>query len=302
MTQEYLIKKALETNSFQTTATSAGYINPEVWSKVLEDHAKANLVVAPLGVYDDSLLNNGGDILHKTIRGEITADDLTESTAITPSAMSYTQVNVTPSEVGAAVAVTRKELKRAFFNVMQDKMEELGYGLAKKKDAKVIAALVAGAGNTVVANDVSVASIDTSDTIDTDDIAEARGKLRRNDFGAKYLVIHPDCEKSLLKLSDFIDASVYGGREAVLNGEIGKYLGMKVLVTSQIPRNSTTTTARDNLMLDERAFIVAQKMLPTFDSDYKVLEREYILAAVEDYGVAVLQANKVVVLTAYGGA
>lgn len=302
MASEYLVKKALETNSFQSGATAAGYINPEVWSKVLEDHAKANLVVAPLGVYDDSLMNTGGDVLHKTVAGEITAAALTESTAITPSAVSYTQVNVTPSEYGAAIAVTRKELKRAFFNVMEDKMRELGYGLAKKKDATVISTMVSGAGNSVIANGVDASAIASSDTLDTDDIANARGENRKDDFDAKYIAIHPDCEKSLLKLSDFIDASVYGGREAVLNGEIGKYLGMKVFVTTQIPRNSTTTTARDNLVFDDRAFIVAQKMNPTFDSDYKVLEREFVLAGVEDYGVEVLQANKICTLTAYGGA
>lgn len=295
------VGRALETNSLTTAGAASSVINPEIWSKVLEDYAKSALVVAPLGVQDDSLLNTGGDVLNKTIRAEVTAAALTESTAITPNAISYTQVTVTPSEYGAAIAVTRKELVRAFFDVMDDKMKDIGYGLAKAKDTAIITALVAGAGNSVVVNGVAPSAIASSDTLDTDDIADARGAIRADDWSAKYIIIHPDCEKSLLKLSDFIDASVYGGREAVLNGEIGKYLGMKVFVTTLIPRNATTSTARDNLVMDDRAFIVAQKMAPTMDSEYKVLEREFVLAGVEDWGVSVLQANKICTLTAYGG-
>ena len=301
MSEAQMVGQALETNSFATSAASASIVNPEIWVSQIEQFARANLVVAPLGKFYD-YSGQGGDVFNVTVNAEISAAALTESTAITPSALTYTQVQFTPTEYGLGIAITRKERIRSFFDVMTEKAQVMGYALAKTKDSKAIAQLVAGATSTVVANGVAVSAIASSDTIDTDDIAAARGVLRAGDRDAKYFVIHPYQEKDLLKLSDFIDASVYGGREAVLNGEIGKYLGMKVLVTTLIPTNATTSTARNALMFDDGAFGILQKMGVTLNSDYKVLEREFIMAAVEDYDVQVLHSDKVVVLASYAQA
>jgi len=215
--------------------------------------------------------------------------------------LTYTQVQFTPTEYGVPVALTRKERIRSINDIMMEKTQDMGYALAKLKDTIAITTLRAGAGNSKIVNDADASAVASSDTLSTDTIADALTLNRVDDYSGKYLIIHPLCENSLIKLSDFIDASVYGGREAILNGEIGKYLGMKVLVTTQIPVNATTSTARDNLLIDENVFGIANKMGVTFNSDYKVLEREFILAAVEEYDVKVLRANGICTITAYGG-
>jgi N4-gp56 family major capsid protein len=301
MSKEMQVAKALETNSFQTSAASAAYINPEVWVRSIEDFMKAKLVVAPLAKVYNELLGAPGDTLNVQFNAEIAAVALTESTAITPAAFSYTQVVFSPTEFGVAVALTRKERIRSIQDIMAEKTRDMGFALAKLKDTICVTTLVASAGNNVVANNVAVSDIVSSDTMDTDDIANALTALRNDEHDGKYLIIHPKQENSLIKLSDFIDASVYGGREVVMNGEIGKYLGLRVLVTTQIQRNATTSTAYDALLLDDDAFGIANKMNVTFNSDYKVLEREFILAAVEEYDVKVLRANGICKITTYGG-
>lgn len=301
MSKELQVAKALETNSFQTSAASADYINPEVWVRKIEEFMKAKLVLAPLGKVYNELLGAPGDTLNIQFDAELTATTLTESTAITPGALSYTQVVFSPYEVGLAVALTRKQRIRSINDIMEEKTRAMGYALAKKKDSLAIAALVAGKGNSINANSVVTSDITTSDTLDTDDIANAIKELRVDEHEAKYLIIHPKQENSLMKLSQFIDASVYGGREAVLNGEIGRYLGLRVLVTTQITRNATTSTAYDAIVMDDNVFGIAYKMGIRFDSDYKVLEREFVLAAVEEYDIEVLRANGICLVTAYGG-
>lgn len=292
---------ALETNAFQSSAASAAYINPEIWVAQIEKFAQAKLVVAPLAKVYNDLLNRPGDTLDVQFSAEISASALTESTAMVPAAITYTQVQFTPTEYGVPIALTRKERIRSINDIMMEKTQDMGYALAKLKDKIAITTLVDGAGNSVVANSVDVSAVASSDTITTDTIADALKENRVDDYEGKYLIIHPKMENNLLKLSDFIDASIYGGREAVLNGEIGKYLGMKVLVTTQVQRNSTTSTAYDCLLLDDNVFGIANKMGVTFNSDYKVLEREYILAAVEEYDIQVLRANGICKITAYGG-
>jgi N4-gp56 family major capsid protein len=299
-----MVARALETNSFTVASgTGASTINPVIYSRMVMDFMKANLVVAPLAKVYNELLNQPGASLIIPFNAAITAAVLTESTAITPASFSYTAVTFTPAEYGCAVAITRKETVRSVQDILQEKARDMGYALAKAKDTKAITVLIAGKGNSVVANGVNVTAIASSDTLDTDDIANAIKELRVDEHNGKYLIIHPKCEVSLLKNSNFIDASNYGGREVVMNGEIGKYLGVRVLVSTQIPINGgagTASTAYDNLLIDEDVFGIAQKMPVTLNSFYKVLEREFIMAAVEEYDVQVLRANGICLLSAYG--
>jgi len=291
---EQQLSRALETNSFQSTAASAALINPTLWVRQIEEFAKAKTVMRAIGKEHMDLLGQAGASLNVQFNTEITAGALNESTAITPSALSYTQVTYTPTEYGIAVALTRKEDIRSIQDIMSEKARDMGYALAKLLDQNIFAAL--GASDTrastisqVTPNSVAVSALASSDTMNTSVIADAIFELENSDEDGAYLVVHPQHVKSLRKLSDFIDASVYGGREVVLTGEIGRYLGLRVLVTSLVPANnsSPSSTARNAYVLGEDAFGIAWKMQTMFNSDYKVLEREYVLAAVHEYDVQV---------------
>jgi N4-gp56 family major capsid protein len=301
MANEQILARTLSTNSFTTGGTGATGLNPEIVARRVEDYMKAKLVVAPLGKVFTELLGQAGDSIVLNFNTAITAGAIAESDAITPSAMQYTAVTFTPSEYGVAVALTRKQRIRAIQDIMEEKAMDMGYALAKLKDTLAVTTLVGSAGNSVVTNAKALASIQSSDVLNTDDIANGLKELRIDEHDGKYLIIHPKQENSLLKNSNFIDASVYGGREVVMNGEIGKYLGIRVLVSTQIPRNGTTSTAYDALLLDNDVFGIAVKMPVTFNADYRVLEREFLLAAVEEYDIKVLRTNGVCKITSYGG-
>lgn len=297
--KDTIVTKALETNAFQSSAASAAYINPTLWVRTIEDFAKAKTVMEPLGKKIMELFGVAGTQANEQFSAEISAASLTESTAITPSAITYTQVTYTPSEVGLAVTITQKEKVRSINDIMSEKARDMGYALAKKLDQDIFTALASTTISTIVPNNVAVSAIASSDTLNTDAIADAVAAIRAGDYEAKYLVIHPNQEKALMKLSQFVDASVYGGREVVMNGEIGRYLGLRVLVTTLVPTNATTSTAKDAFVLDQDAFGIAWKQQTNFRDDYKVLEREHILAAVRDYAVSLRIAAKAKRITAY---
>lgn len=300
---EISITRAFPSNTFQASDTAAGYLIPEVWSRKIEEFEKANLVFANLGVYNTELLESPGDIVNIAVDAELTAAALTESTTASVSAISYTQVTVTPSEYGVAVQVTRKNLKRAFNSIMEDQSRIMGYALAKKKDVVIEAALAgaAGSSSTIYAGTATATGALTSAMVlDTDLIANGISTLRGKDVPAKYLVIHPNTENSLLKEADFIDASKYGGREVVMNGEIGRYLGIQVFTTT-VCSTAGSANIYYNYMLGPRAFVLAQKMTPKFDSKYEPLDRAYTLVAVEDYGVSVLNSKHIVKMISWKG-
>lgn len=290
----------LETNNFSTNQES--YINPEYWLKKIVDFQKSEIIAAQMGknINIDGLT---GDVWHEQFNSEISASALTENSAITPSSFSYTQVNYTPTEYGLAVSLTRKERVRSIQDIMSEKARDMGYALAKKKDQVVYSALQSGALNTMIANDTTgtatVSNMTTSHTLVADDFADARAYMRQFDYEPKALLINPSCLASLEKAEQFTDASIYGGRETVLNGEVGKYLGVKVLSSTLVPENGTATpTAYDNFMVGSDSFGIAQKMPVRFDRDYNVLDREFILAAVEEYAVSVRHGSAIVKITA----
>jgi len=66
------------------------------------------------------------------------------------------------------------------------------------------------------------------------DITEARKRLNRNNVPQtdRVLLISPDKEQDMLNLENFIHADKYGAREALLNGEIGRVYGFRVLVSN----------------------------------------------------------------------
>lgn len=299
---EQQISRALDSNTFQTSSTGADKINPTVWVRQIEQFARAKTVMRSLAKEHMDLLGQAGDTLNVQFNDEIAADELTESTAITPKAFQYTQVTYTPTEYGLGVALTRKESVRSIQDIMAEKAENMGYALAKKFDNVAFAKLDASSTVAeVTPGSVAVSSIASSDTMSAASIADAIYELEANDETAQYIVVHPAAIRDLRKLSDFIDASVYGGREVVMTGEIGRYLGLRVLNTTLVPRNSTTSTARNNYVLSDGAFGVAWKMATRFDSEYLTFDRSFRLAAVQEYDIQVERPARACRLVSYSG-
>tara|TARA_Y100000310_G_C20637200_1_gene791828 strand:- start:704 stop:1606 length:903 start_codon:yes stop_codon:yes gene_type:complete len=298
MSNEQLILRAISTDVFDSAETAAGYLNPQIWNRKIEEYAKANLVLAPLGLQNDELKGKPGKQLNIATGVALTAGALTETDSITIQKPNFGQVVVTPTEYGGAFQITRKEMDRAFVNLVEEKAADAGYALAKIKDTTIAADLVSNAGGSVYVNSVASTSIATTDLFDTDAIADAVKTVRTANFNATYLLVHPHQEGNLLKTSQFVDASQYGGREALLNGEIGKYLGLKVFSSTVCPTaTENSITAYKALVLGPRAFVIAEKRAPTIDSKYEPLDRAFSVAYVEDWGESVLNANQICTIT-----
>lgn len=176
-------------------------------------------------------------------------------------------IQFTPVRYNYRVAITNKAVNTNQIDLMRYSREELAYKWANDVDAAVAAALLTG---TAAANDtpgtipiyggdaVSTATLAAGDTLTTDLIAKGKRLLRskynyywnggtftkdnvlknpwENTADSPYvLFIAPEQEEVLLTDSQFINAAEYGDNEVVLNGEVGKYLGVKVVVSNNTP-------------------------------------------------------------------
>ena len=122
---------------------------------------------------------------------------LTETSDVTPVAMSDSTVNVTLVEYGNTVRTTRKARGTAYRNIDADAANVIGYNAGDSID-EVARGVLVGGTNVIYANDAtSTATVGSDDYMGSDEIREAVAGLRGNSaqplMGSLYAgLIHPD--------------------------------------------------------------------------------------------------------------
>ena len=299
---EEIIQRAIDSDAFMTSAASAGTVNPEIWNKQILKFQENQLVVSKLGMQYKDLMANPGDTLNITVDAEPSvASDLTESNDVAIDALTFSQVQFTPTERGKAYQLNDKERRRTFLDLMQNVTMKLGYALAKKKETLVISTITAGAGNAVVANEVVASDIASSDTLDEADILNARAEIKKDKYTPSDLIISIGQEHSLLALSLFNNADKYGGREALLGGKIGEVFGVNIYWSDMI---SPTDSRSKALMLGvsgsgEKSFGICTIAAPNLETERHARGRYNDFVVVEDYDVKVLHANAICTIESY---
>lgn len=285
-----------------STTTSAGYLQPEIWNEKVRAHVMSQLVVAKMGETFLDLEKKPGDTLNVQIDSEPTeASALTETVDVPIDALTFTQVQFTPTEYGAAYQVSDKAARRTFVDLMDNITKKLGYRLALKKEKLVITALTEGAGNAVVANGVTASNIASSDELDEHDILSGRAEMKKDKYVPMDLIISVGQEKSLLGNSLFNNANKYGARDAVLGGLIGEAFGLNIHWSDLV----APTASRSKALLlgmnqnGEKSFGIAQISSPTIETERHARGRYFDVVAVEDYQVKVLHANAICTIESY---
>jgi N4-gp56 family major capsid protein len=164
---------------------------------------------------------------------------------------------------------------------------------------------IAGTGTNAIlyASRANEAALVAGDTLSTDIVARANRILK-----AKYwypeadrpfvLFIPAVCEEALLRDSQFVNAAEYGSNDVVMNGEIGKYLGIKVISTE----NCTAVTL--NSLAGHYCYLVKAKVSygivygerPSLDAEYRKNQAEYRVYLDMCYDQKVLQDSAIQVI------
>jgi N4-gp56 family major capsid protein len=203
---------------------------------------------------------------------ETTAEEIAVNTDVTWTALTNINgVNLAPTDAHAGVEFTDKAVRTSAVNLIQFAREELSYRVEDALDTSCSTALddATAQSNTVVGmqtifgGDATDAnnSLDNGDILTTDLITKAKRLLKATqpyywnsnawtaatgagkpknawqpEPAAPFLLyIAPEQAEGLQNDSQFTNAAEYGGREVVLGGEIGQYLGIKVIETTKVP-------------------------------------------------------------------
>jgi len=244
-------------------------LEPTQWLKTIVDAAKKKrFFESAARVFD---LPEGTKDLVQPYRSKYLAsvtDTTSENTEIAGTTMDNLDgVTFTPTPHRYAINISNYALRINAVNLIAAAQEELAEYTANVVDSAIATALkdatdatssAAGAQTIYGGDATSTSTLEAGDVLTTDMIADARKRLMstvckywsggsegtssatKNPWypepDAPFLLfIGPEQENTLLKDSQFVNAAEYGSQEVVLNGEIGKYLGIKVISTVNTP-------------------------------------------------------------------
>jgi len=184
-----------------------------------------------------------------------------------------TGVTITPAMKLCRVAITKYAMRVSTVELLKAAQEELTYAIGDAVDidvatqfgdATAATSLARGAQWILGGDATSDDSLAVGDILTTDIIAKARRylistKCRYWSGGSEatsaqgknpwtdghMLFIAPEQEECLLKDSQFVNAAEFGGREAVLNGKIARYLGVDIIVAPNVESAVGGATAPD---------------------------------------------------------
>jgi N4-gp56 family major capsid protein len=177
---------------------------------------------------------------------------LTESSDVTPVAMSDSQVTVTLAEYGNAVLTTAKLRGTSFLDVDTVAANVVGYNAGISIDS-VVRDVLAGGSNVIYGSKNTAPAarneVQANDTIAANDVRRVTAQLRGANvptFNGLYMAfIHPDVSYDLRSetgAAAWRDPHVYVDTDMIYNGEIGAFEGVRFIET---PRAKVFENASD---------------------------------------------------------
>ena len=167
---------------------------------------------------------------------------LTETSDVTPVALSDSQVTVTLQEYGNAVQTTAKLRATGFIPVNPVVANCLGYNAGLSTDT-IAQTAFAGGSNVIYSTGAARTSIAASNVATTKLFAQAVAKLRGNNSqpfgdGLYRAIIHPDVSYDIRTASlgnTWGDPHVYSDPTGVYNGVVGAYAGARFMESPRAP-------------------------------------------------------------------
>jgi N4-gp56 family major capsid protein len=230
-----------------TTITNSANLPVEYYERKLLSTLEPRLVLQPLGKRQKLPRGNGKQV--KWLRYAAIAESTTPLTEGTPpSEIAFSTSNVTSaiSQYGQFSKVSDLLSMTAIDPVLENLSERFGVAAAKTIESLIVAELDAEAADQFAAGAAGVGSVAAGDNLDHIELIKAMVSQKEafidpHESGQYVAVIHPKAEFDLLsdtQVGSFQDINKYvggsDGQRKLLNGEIGRMYGMRILVSDKM--------------------------------------------------------------------
>lgn len=263
-----------------TATTATTLLEPRMWLKQIVDAGRKRFHYAQFSKQVDvqkGFKNAIVPIRQRFLSGASWGANVTPGTAVNFTALTnYDGVEVNPAWKNSGVAISYDVIQQNVLDYVGAAREELTYKAGDEVDIHV-ADVVSGAAQSdastpgaqfIYGGDATQASeLADGDVITTDAVAEGIRKLEtttarywtggsgesigsgdKNPWtneGDFVLFLAPEQQEAFRTDSQFVNASEYGGDRVVHTGEIGEYLGVKIVSSNNTIRVPSGGTAHD---------------------------------------------------------
>jgi len=267
------------------TTTDTAAVGLSLLSAYVQQYLTEKAVLIPTILDFSSELEAGTKTLDISRRTGFIAEDKAEAVDYTPQKMEwFADQLVLNRQEGVYVELTTKGGLQAA--IPQEPNIQAGSvdALVQKLEQRVYTALAAASASAPVHK----VRLLTAGQLTLPDISNARRLLSIAKCPLdmdRFLAIHPDHENDILNMDNFIDASKYGSNSVLLNGEVGKIYGFRVMVTSNV-------TVGNAIAYHRTAAAFARQYDVTFERQraLKSSVTEYLMETL--YGLITLDGGK----------
>lgn len=217
---------------------------PEVWAASLKVALAERLVTGQAGIINhdyEGEVAAFGDTVHIGSLADPTISTYTKNvTVIAPQTLATTDETlvIDQSKMFAFEVddVDKRQVRNAG-DLLSKAAFRAAFGLAKVLDTHLLTKMTTDAGNILAAQDVATA--DAAFLL----LRKLRMELNKDNVpdDGRYVIISPEFEALILGDARFIDASRYGSSTPILNGEIGRAIGFRVLTSNNLPAGTAGT-------------------------------------------------------------
>ena len=306
------MKQTVKELANETTTGSSGIstVQGKEWLKIILETAKKKMYFEQFA-YVATVTKGNKDLAVPVATTNISFTcTATESTTRTLTEItSLNTVTFTPATCKLGAAISKDVVQTSQVDVVRYAREQMAYDAALKIDtsfATAIAAVSSPAATLYGGSATATTNLSAGDVITTDLVAKAQRYLKANGWVSEpdkpfVLFIPAVAEEAFLKDSQFVNAAEYGGNEVVANGEIGRYLGVRVVVSEQCPAatnwgGGTTAGHTCFLVKAKVAYGIAYREKPTLDFEYEKDEAQYKIYLDMAYQCKTLQENAIVLI------
>jgi hypothetical protein len=229
------------------------------WVETIFETAKASTVLLPHVVRYDSPRT-----VHVPYTARTTSEWATGVTDVTSSGTTQYDVNyktLTPVKYRTMMPVSRATLGECTWSAEADIKKRLAHRCALKLD-KICwagfddAALDSDGDYQAAGSALSTGTnVNVGTALSVDNIVDGIDGILQNNYVANTIILRAEHHADLLKESTFINAAEHGDASVIKTGKIANFLGCDVMVSENIPEDSSDYTL--SFVFDDSASAVA---------------------------------------------
>lgn len=294
---------AISSNAYANYSANSDFTSPIIWSPTAEKFIYEQSVFQQFAINDPTHLNQPGRIGNYTLESGYSMGLLTEGVPTPISELSFSQVQIQFYGYGDAKQLTEEKLAQSFSYIIDDVRYGALGSMSENRDSVIVSGLMGSTATGVYPNGKTSGTIVSTDTFNTNMIADVETLMQESQGKVcEAIIIHPRQKNSLVKLVGFTDASDFSNR-VISTGEIGSYLGIRILVSNHITSaTENATTVYKAISLGRRPFIFAQKRQFEFNFEReRMRDRAITVSWWEMFGIARLRDDSIRIMTSAGG-